>query len=108
MNQITIEGNIVNNAKKILINSRGTEIPMTVFQVCDTGLPIQKTDSILYIEIHCLKDYINNMFEKLVTNKHVLISGNLQQKKFRDDNGNQKSLYYVTADNVKLLDRYTS
>ena len=105
MNQITIEGKIVNNAKKILIKSRNSEIPMTVFQVCDSGMPFQKNEANLYIEIHCLKEYMNNMFDQLVSNKHVLVTGYLQQKKFRDEVGNQKSIYYITADNIKFLDK---
>ena len=107
MNQITIEGRIVNDAKVLEITTSGKKnTKMAVFQVCDTGAPFQRTEANMYVEVHCLKDYIISMSKRMKSNMHVLITGFLQQKKFRDENGNQKSLYYITADNIKFFDKY--
>ena len=100
MNRVTIVGKVVNNAEIILINSpSGKQMPLVKFQVCDMGLPYQKSEP-MTIEVQFMKEAASHIYEYLTKDKEVCIDGFLHEKKL---SVRQVSKYYVIADYVTLL-----
>lgn len=99
MNHITINGTIVKDATKALVNNVGTETPVVTFTLMDSGVPYQKNEP-MFIEVHFMQEVAMHIFPYLIKGKKVDVFGHLSFKNYTTKNGISKQKIFINADYV--------
>ena len=79
MNHITINGTIVKDATKALVNNVGTETPVVTFTLMDSGVPYQKNEP-MFIEVHFMQEVAMHIFPYLIKMKPKKGNKNYEKK----------------------------
>lgn len=98
MNHITIDGIVKDEARMELFHEKdGSETPMLVFLLLDTGAPFSKKRPTC-IEVNLKKgDAATSIYPYMKTGKPVIVYGSLETK------GTKDPRYFIAADIVKFM-----
>lgn len=101
MNQITLTGYIIEDAKKVLINENGIEQPLVTFSFMDKGKPYTKSEP-MFIDVHFMKEVCMTVYPYLKKGKEITVFGFLKSKNYKTQDGRQKQKYYICAEYISL------